>query len=613
VALVSDKPAFDKCSIPTLDEMQTWMDKSPYWTVNVYIGGIHRGCPNYGLDAFWVYAATQQGWNLIPTWVGPQAPCSSFKYRMSYDPEKAYIEGKIEADSAVLAAEKLGLMGSHVIYYDLEAFSGTSTSCREATKAFMRGWSERLQEAGLRSGLYGGACGSHLSDFATINPMPDNVWIADWTTYPFRYDPEATVWGARCMDDSLWSNHQRIKQYSGDHKETWGDVSLTIDSNVVDGEIALIPQGPSPLGQGASASQDLQNSTASQIQTFQLLSPEVGWILSDHRLLITTNNGLDWKDRTPVGVDGLPVQTVQFIDIQHGWLVSRQEVSQELSLWSTQDGGESWREYFLPQLIQEPGFEAGLVQIFFVDPDHGWLMLQRQTSSNFSLGSLFRTQDGGETWQALSIPIGELVYFVDPDRGWTAGGVFGDELYITTDGGQTWQPQYLPGSQPSQPGSFSVSLPTFANSNDGLITVSYHHPAVPRLELYTSQDGGESWELNSTLYPDDQQTLDVPTKGSWGDHTTWLLPQSGELVQNDEMVTNIDIQPLALRLEGLEKLEFVNTEIGWAQVKKGTCTGYKPSTLEIQRGEISSNLMKTIDGGRTWTIDDGPLTIADGR
>ena len=48
------------------------------------------------------------------------------------------------------------------------------------------------------------------------------------------------MWGISCLSDGLWTNHQRIRQYAGGHNETWGGVTLNIDSNVSDGVVAAL-------------------------------------------------------------------------------------------------------------------------------------------------------------------------------------------------------------------------------------------------------------------------------------------------------------------------------------------------------------------------------------
>ena len=104
---------FDACGLPTLEQihkMQTWWDESPYQAVGVYMGGVHYPtsvCTP--MDAAWVSAVSAQGWQFMPLWVGPQAPCTTFTHRISYDPAEAYLQGRSEAELASTAARSLGL------------------------------------------------------------------------------------------------------------------------------------------------------------------------------------------------------------------------------------------------------------------------------------------------------------------------------------------------------------------------------------------------------------------------------------------------------------------------------------------------------------------------
>ncbi len=245
---------FDKCEIPTLMQMQTWYASSPYKTVNLYIGGVARSCLNTALNADYVMQLYQQGWKFFPTWVGPQAPCSGYKNKMSSDPLIAYQEGIQNANEAVATLTNLGLANSDgtgsVVYYDIEIYYGDSL-CYDAVNAFMNGWSQRLNELGNLSGVYGAGCGSHLTNFFSLPYPPDVIWPASWyhSAGDGYYDPDATVWDVSCISDLVYSNHQRIRQYEGGHSETWGEVSLTIDSNVLDGVVAVpgIPDSIPPV------------------------------------------------------------------------------------------------------------------------------------------------------------------------------------------------------------------------------------------------------------------------------------------------------------------------------------------------------------------------------
>ena len=235
---------FDKCEIPSLSQLQNWVSNSPYRAVNLYIGGSSRGCPNSALTASYISQIKQQGWRLIPTWVGPQAACSGYRSRMSYNPTTAYNQGASEANAASDVAANLGLTGT-IIYYDLENYNTTDTACRNAAKSFISGWTAQLHARGNQSGVYGSACGSAISDFASISNVPDAVWPAHWLI-PYQYRSDATVWNVLCLSNNLWNNHQRIRQYAGGHNETWGGLTLNIDSNVIDGIVAYQAQSSCP-------------------------------------------------------------------------------------------------------------------------------------------------------------------------------------------------------------------------------------------------------------------------------------------------------------------------------------------------------------------------------
>ena len=229
--------AFDKCEIPTLSQLQRWYTSSPYKAVNLYIGGVSRFCSNAALSAAYLRSMSLQGWRFIPTWVGPQAPCTSFKTKFSYDVNLAYQAG---VDNANLARTKLMALGltnpngsGGIVYLDLEHFAYTE-SCSAAARSYVNGWTTRLSQLGIYSGLYSTSSGISTNRYFDIGKPPTAVWIAEWYKTP-GFRPAETVWGLRYLSDSYWAYHQRIVQYSGGHDETWGGVTMNIDCNVADG------------------------------------------------------------------------------------------------------------------------------------------------------------------------------------------------------------------------------------------------------------------------------------------------------------------------------------------------------------------------------------------
>ena len=448
--IIANGQAFDKCTPPSVEQMQTWWEFSPYSTINIYLGGISLACSYRETDPNWFTQVANQGWSFILTWAGPQAPpgChtpNDFSHPMSIDPDIAYQEGRTEADAAVDAAFAIGFKGDLVIYYDIEGYEDTN-ECRTAVASFIEGWTERLHELDVIAGAYGSSCRSYIADWAANDPPPDNVWIAHW--YENNYDPKATVWddpiNIPCLSDDLWANSQRIKQYNGDHYETWGDLKIKIDSNVLDGQVnallGITPVQASQPGLSNHTSSQILNPAGPAISAMDLLTSTEGWVLVEDRLLWTKDGGTSWQEITPQAKEQSQILGVFFLDPDSGWLV-RRSISTDrgamLSVLSTADSGLNWKENPILDFDNEDVMQLESASLDFVDSQTGWIALKLETSSNFSIGRLLATQDGGLTWQERTVPLGEPVQFLDGERGWITGGPL-DQTFYTEDGGESW-------------------------------------------------------------------------------------------------------------------------------------------------------------------------------
>jgi len=313
---------FDRCEIPTLAQMQTWYSNSPYRVVNLYIGGVSRACSNNALSENYVSQLQVQGWKFIPTWVGPQAPCSGFNHKMSSDPAIAYQEGVTNANQAVATLANLGLTydnaSGSVVYYDIEAYSGTQT-CYSAVTAFMNGWTDTLSSLNNTSGIYGSSCGSHLSNF--LSHPPDVIWPAAWyhNSGSGYYNPSATVWGLPCLSDSVFVNHQRIRQYEGGHFENWGGVSLEIDCNVLDGVVAVRTDAIPPVSSISLSGTIGENGyyRSHVIATISATDDNSGVAYSQYNL-----NGSGWVNyASPFTITSNGINTIQYrsLDLSGNW------------------------------------------------------------------------------------------------------------------------------------------------------------------------------------------------------------------------------------------------------------------------------------------------------
>jgi Domain of unknown function (DUF1906) len=221
-------PGFDTCSAPSLAAMRAWREN--FVAANIYIGGPARACPDGRLSRRWVAAVRAMGWRLIPTYVGPQAPCASSYPR--FNGASAAIDGHMSAADAVGRAAALGLPPRTPIYLDLEAYDRRDLPCREAVLTFLDSWTRGVRALSYTSGVYSSVA-SGIRDLAEADGLvrPTAIWYAHWNR-------RADVWGDRLMAGERWPGHHRIKQYRGDHVEKHGGVRLKIDSDAVDGDVA---------------------------------------------------------------------------------------------------------------------------------------------------------------------------------------------------------------------------------------------------------------------------------------------------------------------------------------------------------------------------------------
>jgi hypothetical protein len=227
---------FDACAAPSLTTMSKWKTSSPYTSIGVYIGGANRACSQPNLTPSWVSSVHSQGWGLLPIWVGPQASCTTLSSttKLSSDPVIAFFQGVNEAQLAADAANKLGLAWLAPIYYDMEGYPRGGT-CSAVVQGFADGWVRQLNARGYLGAMYSSLCSGILDVAASAGmttKVPLNaVWIAAWNNNPQIYG-----FGSPCaLSDSQWNNHQRVHQYQGGHNESYGGVTINIDSNAVDG------------------------------------------------------------------------------------------------------------------------------------------------------------------------------------------------------------------------------------------------------------------------------------------------------------------------------------------------------------------------------------------
>jgi photosystem II stability/assembly factor-like uncharacterized protein len=319
-----------------------------------------------------------------------------------------------------------------------------------------------------------------------------------------------------------------------------------------------------------------------------------GWALSEHAVLRTTDGGLQWKNVTPQNILLRRESIAAFLTASLAWVTTPQANGTTAQVLRTTDGGQTWQQ----STIQA----AFLKQITFIDSQHGWILSGwGATGGPAEAVSVFRTGDGGQTWSNVASafpastdipPPGHLpfggrksgIHFLNTSTGWITGTAVVNDLallYVSYDGGSTWNRQSLslPAGVPSA--QLSLSSPTFFSDTDGILPVIFADLTTGRgiaTDIYATGDGGTTWKSSMPL-PDAFVTLDfADMQHGWatdgmilyrtsdgGQHWTKLSPGA-----NFKQVTD---------------LSFVSSTTGWA----------------IGGQSNTSSLLKTTDGGKTWT------------
>jgi len=324
---------------------------------------------------------------------------------------------------------------------------------------------------------------------------------------------------------------------------------------------------------------------------------------------------------------------IRFLNELDGWGVT------ETQIVRTNDGGITWYNVTPPD-VTETGYS---VETFVLDNNQVWM--QKPDLENYpNSGFLFRTTDGGVTWNSSQVPFSSgKISFLDAKNGWAmsdlgaGAGSMGVSVFQTTDGGATWNQTYtndpnLANAGDSLPlGGLKNGLTPLNMQTAWVNGVTYASGAV---YLYRTDDGGVHWQQLSLPPPQGAENAELsfervafvtPTDGfltmrfssdsaklavyvSNDAGNTWsltptLIPDAGSadfLSANEAVIYNGSqfyvtrdaartwsiIPPDVLFGDTFAGFDFVNTSTGWV--------------ITVDPTTNHRSLYRTGDGGATW-------------
>lgn len=394
---------------------------------------------------------------------------------------------------------------------------------------------------------------------------------------------------------------------------------------------------PSPDAQfGANCMHFHAVGTASvpQITWIKMASAVTGWaVTEDGSLLQTGDGGHSWSIATPPGL--------RVVDRPHfgktsgcahprcfaGWMLANSGAATLTWLYMTKyDGGILW--------LNRRETVAQHASVGFVTPDAGWKLVPEGWAHVHTGGGtatveterLLRTTDGGFTWtRVASVGPGPAcvgapfpaclaheeepgllpaagpvdVSFTSPDRGWAAEtAVAAPPLYTSADGGRSWHPVSLPGLPAPAAGRSARALsPRFFSPQNGLVLVAVQwlsgvHGAGNHVQydVYTTHDGGRSWRRATPISVADPGTRWPAPAWSFIDPQRGWIAVAGHLFATDDGGTTWRTSAVSALRGTDDELDFTGPQTGWAIVSSGL------------PGQVQSQLLRTLDGGTTWSV-----------
>ena len=298
-------------------------------------------------------------------------------------------------------------------------------------------------------------------------------------------------------------------------------------------------------------------------------------------LIHTSDGGKTWK----------PIETGTennlhdfFITETTGWIVGDWG-----TLLKTTDSGQTFAK------VDGSVFNRkSLKGIFFVDENYGWIITYN-TPNGKNAGYIYRTTDGGNTWEEQFTTEAALfnLYFIDKQTGWVVGDR--RSVYATTDGGQTWQ-FITDGS--NQRHKTSYGQPEYLGKEP------LHTFTLYDIDFTDTQNGWIVGDLGVILHT------------ASGGKGKWKHQRGGPRFHNsaDAVLLGVD---------------FVSKQLGWVVGENGTILHTRnggvtwesqssPSHLLVGVCAISpeegyvvgdrGSILRTEDGGTVWNAQDSRTT-----
>jgi photosystem II stability/assembly factor-like uncharacterized protein len=242
---------------------------------------------------------------------------------------------------------------------------------------------------------------------------------------------------------------------------------------------------------------------AHSINDIYFVSKDLGFALAGGSVFSTTDGGHSWREANKFSSTEFngatpELYSLRFNGKKRGWVVGSTSKGDNITgsiLAITRDGGSSWETLHAPT-------DDELIHIDFVDEKHGWIV--------GASGTILHTDDAGESWSKQVSGTTATLYHVDfrnEKQGWAVGEK--STILRTSDGGQSWNPT------PSPVGATLLSI-QFVSEDEGWIV---GRGGV----ILRSGNGGQTWIEQESSTKDNLYALFMTKKSGWAVGSNGLI------------------------------------------------------------------------------------------
>lgn len=328
------------------------------------------------------------------------------------------------------------------------------------------------------------------------------------------------------------------------------------------------------------------------ILNIEMLNETDGWGVTEEEIVRTNDGGVTWFNVTPANLaDAGYLVFTDFFDATHAWVQfpDMNKYPNGGKLYRTTDGGITWEAFTTP-------FSSG--SLHFIDPSNGWMMADLGVGAGSMAVSVFQTSDGGKTWQRVytndpnlagsgdTLPLGgikNLILPLNDDTAWVGGVVYapGETYLFRTD--DAGKTWF----------NIKLALPEdIAQSELSIQELIFLSPTEGLLALrvssetsqvvvYSTSDGGNTWAQLPVEF-EGYGILETPSASEMIFYTADQF-----YVTKDAGKTIQQVSPEIKFGDSVIDMSFANSQTGW---------------IIAADASNEMTLYKTTDGGATWTL-----------